>query len=369
MQSLFSIANSSGSQGTVRSMDWKYIHDGLKRNLKTTIEFYQSHSMAVRPEHLLVRLLHNIAVPQSLNIERYFENVDALALDLATALGLTSAIYPGKIFDGVFYGEDSKEIIIAHNDYFDFRKAEFEWENLRPVQVLRHFRSDLYPNLPNGKKSGVESGLAVISINIPMLAIQYRSFRMQEIINTTNEEGVQYDTQKSTMQFIHMYVLPNMLYSHMDLAIFNRLYNLEFGIPLGESIVKHSFFISDYTEKMDDFLSTILKTLQTSTRTFKNILENIPLISEDSALELMSLPDIAPTRQVMWAIVISRLNELMLLFRLAKEAGGNKNQSEINRVMRHMQMYRSDRLFKSILPRDLYMDVIEQIAQLNEMSR
>jgi uncharacterized protein YggT (Ycf19 family) len=83
----------------------------------------------------------------------------------------------------------------------------------------------------------------------------------------------------------------------------------------------------------------------------------------------MMLPSIAITRQVSWAIFISRLSELLFLFRLSKESHGNKNQSEIGRVLRQLTMYKSDNLFRSMLPNDKYIEVSEQIKDLIELTK
>ena len=73
--------------------------------------------MAVESSHFLVRLLQSITVPQSQNIERYYDNVDAISLNVSMALKMTSAISKGEMFDGVFYGKGNPEILIAHNVY------------------------------------------------------------------------------------------------------------------------------------------------------------------------------------------------------------------------------------------------------------
>jgi hypothetical protein len=368
MNSIFNIASSPVAQGIKKPSDWIYLDLGLKRNLRQVIMYYRRNPMAVNSEHFLVRLLQSIAVPQSLNLERYYSNVDAMALNFSMSLGMTSSIYNGKLFNSVFYG-NSDEILIANSDSFDINEAQNNWENLEPIKVLRHPVSNLNLNLPDGTINSTESGLAVISINIPMLAIQYRAFRLEEMVETTTDTGIQFESQKSVMQFIHMYVLPNMLYSHLDYVIFNRIYNLEFGIPFGESVKKHPFYITDFTSKLNYFHNTILDQLRKTNKDFSGILQSIPTITKHSLFEVMMLPSIAITRQVSWAIFISRLSELLFLFRLSKESHGNKNQSEIGRVLRQLTMYKSDNLFRSMLPNDKYIEVSEQIKDLIELTK
>lgn len=351
------------SQGILRFPEWLYVRNGMLRNLTSVLRFYRRNPTAVQSEHFLVRLLQSIAVPQSLNLERYYENVDALALHMAMTLKMTSSIYPGMIFDGLFYGEGNNEILIATNESFDFEAADRNWQDLEPIRVLRHPMSDMgFPILDGRHNYGSESGLVVLTINIPMLAIMYRAFRRNEELMT---EGTG-ESQRSVMQFIRMYVLPNMLKSHLDLAIFNRLDNLEKGAPLGEGKFRHPFYLTDYTERIQYVQERILVGLQHISKNFNGILLSVPLVVKDDADQLMAMPSIAPTRQVIWALTIARLNTVSLMFRINKDGPGVRNQSEVNRAQRYALMYKSDHLMRTMLPLELYQQVQKEIDGILE---
>lgn len=359
MHSIYS-NQSTIAYGTPKNPNWIYVKNGLLANLKTVIEFYRKNPMAVQSNHFLVKLLQSITIPQSQHIERYYNNVDALSLNLSMALKMTSSIFKGHLFDGVFLGKNNYELLIAHSDGFNPNEAHSNWKNLRPVEFLSHQRSDLGLNLPDGINTGVEEGLAVYVIDIPLLAIQYRAFRINErLLNSI-------DTSKSVMQFIHMYVLPNMLYSYLDHAIFNRISALELGKPFGESKKQHSFFLTDYSDKITHVQIDILNLLKKENKTFDGMLKSIPMIVKNNADDLMALPDIALTRQCLWSLVLSRLPELLFLVKLSKESIGNKNQSEVNRIVRYFQNYKSDNLFRTMLPIDLYLNVADI---MNEVER
>lgn len=359
MHNFFHLVSPIG-QGILRQPEWAYIRDGLKRNLGTVISYYRNNPKAVRSDHFLVRILQSIAVPQSQNLERYYDNVDGLALNMSMALKMTSSIYQGSIFKGVFYGPGNDEILIANNDDFNPLEAHRNWQNLVPVKVLRHPRSDLGLNLPDGHDTGSETGLVVVSINIPMLAVQYRAFRFNEIML---KEGTQ-ETQKSAMQFIHMYVLPNMLYSHLDYALFNRIDNWRKGAPIGESEHPHPFFLPDYSDKVNQVQLELLHKLQLVGKDFTGILRTIPAVTANDMEEAMLLPQAAPTRQILWALAISRLPMLTFLFKVLEAGPGMRNQSEVNRVLRSVVSYKSNNLMRSLLPIDIYFEVEDEIEQI-----
>lgn len=342
--------------GVVKFPEWEIIRDQLKKNLDTVITYYRTNPTAVQSSHFLVRLLQSIAIPKSQNLERYYNNVDALALNLSMALKMTSSIYAGTVFKGVFYGEDSTEILIADNSFFDYNQAHKDWMNLCPVTVLSHPMSDLSLNLPDGKRTWSETGISVICINIPMLAIQYRAFRLNEIQITGDS-----DSQKSIMQFIRMYVIPNMLYSHLDYAIFNRIKNKVIVAPLGEGKKTHPFYLNDYSKLLDKVQEKYLDILLTSNKDFPTILKTIQVVTNSNLETTLLLPDIAPTRQVNWALAISRIPALSFLCTILKTTHGNLNQGEINNVLYHIKMYGSDNLMRNQLPLELYYDIQEQI--------
>lgn len=356
MRTLFNLKPPS-ERGVLTSPSWPYVRDGLRRNLQTIVRYHRRNPQAVQSSHFLVRLLGAITIPHSMNLERYFDNVDATTFHIASALKMTSSVSKGGLFKGVFYGPRCNEILIAHNDYFDVTEAHRNWQNLQPVEVVRHPRSDLNMNLPDGKDTGTESGLAIITINIPMLALMYRAFSL-------NEEAMQrrgeITLQLSVQHFIRMYVLPNMLPTHLDMVLFNRLDNLQKGAPMGESTLRHSFSLPDYTDKVNKVHQEILKYLRNKRQDFLAVLQTIPAACAEDMREAMEMADMAPTRQVVWALMLARLPVLTFLFKAGRDKASTANQTEINQVRRAITSYKSDNLFESMLPvEEYYLTMLE----------
>lgn len=347
-------------QGILVPPFWPYIKDGLRRNLETVISYYRRNAFGVKSQHFLVRLLHSINVPFSHNLERYYAIVDSFSLHLSMSLKMTSSIYAGKIFDGVFYGPDCPEILIAIDDGFDIFDAHDNWKDLRPINVLMHSRSDLGLNILDGTNTGSETGIAMLTINIPMLAVMYRAFSLNEDYVTEGDP----DSRLSVMQFIHMYVLPNMLHTHLDHAIFNRIDNLQKGAPLGESSKRHPFYITDFSSKLNGVHRTILDKIYKSNYDFSTVMRNVPLINVKDVRELLVIKGIAVTRQVEWALALARIHALKFLFIATKYGPGNRNQSELNYLIRKLIAYKSNNLFRTSLPIEIYYDVQKDLDYL-----
>jgi hypothetical protein len=353
---------------TMYAANWHYARDGLRHNLKKVVEFYRYHSMVVESDHFLIRLLQSIAVAKSTELHRYYDIVDSLSLNLGMALKMTSPISKGHVFNGVFYA-GCTEILIAENADFDVEETDDNWENAQAIRVLRHPRSDLGLNLPDGKKTGTEVGVAVIAINIPMLAVQYRAFRLSEDAwsQRTGEPG------RTIQQFIHMHVLPNMLYSHLDYVMFNRVYNMERGLPQGESTKAHPFYITDFAAKLNSVHQTILSNLKAVGQDFTGILRSLPAVTKESLNDVMTVPDMAQTMQVVWALALSRFPAISLMVDLSdggSQPGANvRNQQQLNLLMQSVRQYRVGGYFSHVLSGDALRDVDLEIDRLIEKIR
>ena len=351
-------------QGIVHAPGWKYVHDGLRQNLGTVLSYYRKNPTAVKSSNFLVRLIHSINIPISHNLERYFSNVDNRALNLSMAMQMTSSIKEGSSFTNEFFGKDSIEILVAHTDYFDIFEANRNWQNVCPVRVLSSPYTDTGLVIPDGRSASYENGTSVIAININMLAVQYRAFRRNEWM----ERGQYGENELSVMHFVRMYVLPNMLFSYLDVALFNRIANTARGIPLNKSRVKHSFHLIDYDDKIDTVQSKILKDLMQNYRDFTTIMRSVPMVTKASMEDLMALPRMAPTRQVNWALTIARLSAINFLFRASKGGPNTRNRSEVNQILKTMQAYQSDKLMESMLPFDQLFRVRSQIDMIKTQS-
>ena len=345
-----------------RNQLWLYAKAGLKRNLNTVTSYYHSRGFATKGNHFLIRLLNTIGVDQSMDIERYYEIVSAKTNKLSISFKMTSSVYSGQLFDGIFYGPEVKEIIIADDSYISPYEIQRNWKNISSVSVLDHPKSDLALLLPNGKSTSIESGTATILINIPALATQFREFAKEQQQNM--QEGVNPITMAV---FLHRYVIPNMLYSHLDIALFNRINNMVIGKPMGEATLKHPIVVLDYTKQVDEVYRELFRKLQTTEVDFWTILRSIPLCTEINALELMRLPDMAATRQLAWAEFLTRLKCIQFLVSAAARHGRKLNNNELNYFLKKVIAYTSDGTFRQIVDSEVYSDTIRTVKDILQL--
>lgn len=341
---------------------WNFIRANLIRNVQTVQGYYSTRPFAVRSQHFLVRLLNTIGVSYKLPIDRFYDLVDTKALAHSMVMKMTSSVYKGAIHPGVFYGEGNSEILVAVTDPVNPMETYKNWRTVSAVNPISHEISDTSLMLPNGRSSSVDKGICVIGINIAQLAVQYRGF-LDYMQKEYLDQGL---SPLTTMQFIHMFVLPNMMAGHLDLVLFNRAYNLLMGAPMGSATKKHPFYLTDYSKLIDQTYTEAIKYFKGQSKEFKAILSTFPAAFSDSFEEALRIPDEAPTRQIVFSEVIARLKVIDFLTSFTPDAGTTRSRSEINDVMRTLKYYDRDRSILSLLPGELGVSVVSRMNDIKK---
>lgn len=332
--------------------------------LNSITKYYRTRVMSVKNNHLLCKIINTGFIPISYDSDRFTEIAYSRSPYIAKHFNLTSPISYGKIFKEIFY-LDCNEIILFDDSDFIHDEVINNWEFVSAVKVINHPFSNTSFLLPSGDSNflsnketysnlGVnylysDKGLVTISINIGMLLTQYKGFLLNNIFNTEDKLSIPH--------FVHMYVLPNMLQTHVELVLMNRLMNLHYGSPMGVSYKSHPFSMPNYDRKLDSVLSYSLKRLKDSTNNFQTMLSNIPSISNKSMLESLYMEDVARTKQVWWALLLSRLNIMKFILDVSNERSISNNRGYINALKIDIKNIQRDSTFKMILPKDIEQDV------------
>lgn len=335
--------------------DFPRIRAGLQFSLAKVIDFRRHNPRTLDASHLLVRLLQNLNVPLSLEPIVYADRVSDIALNLAMSLRMTSPLSKGRVFTpGVFYGQNVTEVLLANIEPFD---VESPWREWRPIKVLYHPQSDLNMHVPDGRHASLEAGMAVISINIPMLAAQYRAWRMEEnTIDRSNPES-----PRSIMQFLQLYPLPNMLYSHLDIALLNRLISRYFEVKMPVIPSQHSFYLSDWTMYVDRTMDRFLRLAVAKRWDFDTLIGNIPTVSALDLHDVIRVPDMVFTHQVQWAVVLARLPLVIFLVQMNAAVDNPRNQPYLNYLRLYLRSMDLNQTMRTALPRSRFEDVMTLI--------
>lgn len=350
MQNLFRLQYETNTGG-IELRQFDYAVDGLIENVEKIEHFYQDYPIAVNGSHLLVRLIQTVNISRNLSFDRYIANCNIRSLNIAQALKLTSALSKGQMWDGVFYGSGTQEIIIGHDSLFPIQDIYENWKQYHPVTVLQHNQTNTALLLPDGRVSSTDKGVAVIAVNIPMLMAMY--YRFNEEQDAVELGG---GTRRTLYQFIHSYALGGMVRSHLDNVVFNRLYNRLTGVPVTGAIRKHSFFMNNYDSALDVAAGMQLDYLKDMKKRFTGVMRATQLPVSGNLLKFSELPAVPPTLQAFWALSVSRM-KIMAFLCLAQKDSASTNARELNTLRWLMKLNQTRQVIKNNMGMEAYFEV------------
>ena len=341
---------------------WSYVQENFNRNIDKTVNYYQFAQLPIRAGHILARLIATINVPKNLPLERYYDNVESVAIEQASILGYATPLKFGRLFSGMFYDVESPEYIIAVDDFFNIEETAKNWRQARPLYPILHPKSDLNVQFCNAKHYSNETGLSVLVLNVPMLMVQYRAYLKE--VYSKGYMGM----RGNLYNFLGGFVIPNMMRQHMDLCLFNRIilrHDAPEVEPDNKPLLKHAFNLPNMNEFVDTNIDVILKNLKQVPGRFELLLKAIPSFSGESIYKSLLVPDVMPTKQIEWLMSVSRLKYLDFLMRLSGNHVETKNQLTINQCARNLRLYDTLLEIRDHLPGTLYGEIQTYIENLN----
>lgn len=325
---------------------YSYVVSCLNRELLKVKQYYENNLYVVPNNHRLVKLIIDLQTYMQSSPEMIARLVVNESDRLCRAYGITSSVINGGISTaGDMYNRNSPEVFISIEESINIKAVYDNFRDQEPVRVLTHDFTDLEFGLANGKYSGSERGIAVFGINLPLLAVQYKAWYDKErYVKET-------DTYLPTHYFVVKYILRNMISSHVDIAMFNRLLALLHNQYIPNGVNHHSFLIADHSAKLDQTHEQLLQRLKNTQTDYIQRLESLPSLEHGSYLRTVTIPDVAPTRQIKWAMVLSRLKTIEYLLTIDRISNGQAiNQMDRETIARELRVLRSDRALTMYLP-------------------
>ncbi len=331
-------------KGVRRPYEFNYVRAGYLRELLVLQDYYKTRVFSVKGTNFLVRLLRNMSGNLTYPNDIFLESARARVSFLATHFKMTSEVSKGYVHPGYFYGSGNSEVYLFNDDFFSADYVEKNWKDVSAITVVSHAIDDFKLLLPNGKETGSSTGVAIISINMLMLNFQYRCFLKEQDMVLRNG-GVPHDVPV----FVGKYLLPNMMNSHSDQVVFNRLYNLHFGIKNTTPKFKHPFNLTSYEDKLDHTLEQTLDVIRNSGMRYYDMLNNMPGITDISALNVNVLPEYAPTVNIRWALFLARVKQIYFLIDVGGERSIRNNRELINDLKLYIKRLERDNLISDKL--------------------
>jgi hypothetical protein len=260
---------------------------------------------------------------------------------IGRTLGWGSAISAFELVDSHFYGKGSKEIVyldITTNHAFE---SLGPWQDVKAVKVLSHPRTDLGFHITTRVPETTELGLATILIDVGLLAYQYRGWRLEQSTLPPEERlGIQH--------FVGQYVLPNLLESHLNVAMFNRLFCHLVGVAPANTTPKLSIALPSTMTFVDYTLEQIAETITRQHYRWQDLWATLPLPFGPHCSDVFVFPKQAPTRHARAFFAIVSLTYLDFLTSVELSFTDSINRDQQIELSRQLARLKSERWFQSV---------------------
>ena len=338
-----------------------YLNKQTDAEIKKVIDHYNHNVYQSDVSVRLFKILAELKQYIHLSPETLFRYVRNNTAKMCMAYNIVSPVSNGSITSmGELYNRNIAELFISVEYPVDVQKAIGAFENLKPVRVISHDFSDFSYGLVDGKYACQEKGLAIFTIDLALLAIQYQHwYNNLRFIEKRNY-------YLPTTHFIARYLWTGILPTHMDNVLFNRLVNLVKNKKNQVSRNSQSFYLTDYSARYDDGFRQLLDRWKAGPSDWLARLNSIPSIKYGSYWQAIAMPDAAPTRQLKWAAVLSKLKVLEFLLLTDQYNTNNAmNRSEQIALERDIRILFNDKSLEMYLPENLIERVKWVYDQLN----
>lgn len=341
---------------------WDLVHSGLCDNVSKVQDHYRTYARPASATHPLLRVLVDLGEDWQYPLAQYVEKVKGSLLRIAGVHGITTSTTPGHRFSGHFYDNHITEFYLGYIGSFSHLDADVNWTELQSVHVLTHPKSDLLIPILDGRPYSSQSGIVVIAVDLLKLAIQYRAYLRH--INDPSVSG-----QGSVQLFLSRVILPNMLPSHMDMVILNRLFDQVNGSERVEVEYQHPMALPSYEKHLDRVISTVIHNLDRINPEYHHQLFNIPALYHDNIHRALILPDVLQTTQVGWLLILSRLYQFYNLVHLhANSDTVGLNRQALIELKRTVVNTNAMHMLESKLPGDFYLIVRQYLTDLGAIN-
>ena len=324
--------------GVLRSSELAYVRRVMFKECDTVKAYYRKHYKRIENNHILVKLIKSFSLCRHLSDYEYAAYIQDASREMIRKLGFVDHFNKGVLHTGgVLLGPNTVEAVVCTTDNNEnYYNSEERWEDLVPMRYLYHTRSDV--NLPLMNNTTAGKGFGILAIDIPMLLVKYR--------NWVNDQSRTQDQIPGVAYFIGTQVLPDIVPSYLDIAVFNRCDLRYTQLPLRTYPSPHPFSVPDYTKQIDSLNEDTLKLTDNRSGDMGEILINIPLIFNDSAYELVQPAQHQLNYNTEWVYLLQILP--FIYFAAKHKRTLTMSSTEAQQLLAHLRGMKSSRVFDTV---------------------
>ena len=310
-----------------------YVRQRVDENYQKYLHERNHRPGRVDSSHLLFKILLSLNTPFEGDMMQYMDRVDAAARQIVPTIGMTSSFSKGRLYtEGLFYDRCPEIILYVRDRNITMMDLWNDWRGLEPVKVINHPVSSLLLFEPAVMNSAQieKPDLAVISIDIPLMAAQYKMFRTA--FPDRNREA-----------YVTEVLLPSMLKSHLNVALFNKVM-VQFGVRSRCDVKTNLPFAQNAADDAgNDVVNEVVQKLLSKRMTANQVLATIPSLYGNHYLESVTVPSMPPTHQVLWALISHKVDPAALVLEVGKRMGYDQMLREVTNIKRTVIVNKEDK--------------------------
>ena len=296
-----------------------YLSERVESGLIRAAYTYRRTAHVVESDHILIKILQQIGLSYERNDKVYYNEVDARTSRIAKAVGF--ADYNAKVgaaSKNSFFDPKIKEYVVSvTNGYTDLVSLEGMWQNFSPVKVLYHPYNDMTLNIRDGSRTKGIEGYAVITVDIPLLALQFHKWKQWARQHLEAIPGVE--------QFVFQYPLVNMMRSDASVSYFNHVAAQLAGHSITPQRKNYSFSISDPEPLMSPDVEYLLEQNSIKPRNLIDLAQSVMLLNGDTVWDFLQMPNIPVGSGNAGILTIGTLPWLSTLAQMSFQSGSKDN--------------------------------------------
>jgi len=298
---------------------WNVLKKMYIGELAKVVEYYRDRNAAIENSNILVRLLKSLIGDIHSDVLEYMTYSEGDIKYLVKQFHFVSNISDGKTLKNVIFEGQSSEIFLSIEESPDPITMADTWEDYQSIRVIDTDIDDVYYPVPFRYEKPY--GTSIFEINIMGMLLQYYYWANQR-------ESIDRDTSPNV--FLSNIVFPNITYSLVDYAIWNRFKAIALGNAIEYEPRKHPVYLIDYTKGIDKVLMDVIKNSSNSSIYVTELLKTIPTIVNDNMYETLRLHKSYYNKQSKWVLWVSRIDDIVTIHKTIGKRGYKINRGLYN---------------------------------------
>ena len=304
MLNIFTRKTDSSNIQLPKAIDPKYeFYIGrIDVELDRLVNYYRNRERAVNNAHFLTRIVKQLTGSTTIPVLDYYRQVDTNARYISRMFDIVSNIHSGKILRNMLRRDNSPELFIYKNSEYDVFSYEDNWRDIESVKIIHNTNTDLdYELLYNTRKDTGEDSLTVYEIDLVSMCMQYYYWcKERRSLSSSTDANV----------FIATIVIPNILYSYTNVAIYNRFMTIARGHDNIDFELNHPIQVTDHSDNLDKYLAKSFDYLSNRTISVEQILYSILVGYDRTAMDVLKYSNKYPNLQSIWGLYVSRITHV-----------------------------------------------------------